>query len=229
MLRAEIDLDAAATIVFTSGTSGRPKGAVLTHGNHTASAHAWAGLFAPRPGDRWLACLPLFHVAGLAIVTRATRWGAGLDVLAAFDAEAVDEALDDGVSHLSLVPAQLEQLLAVRADRAAPSSLRGMLLGGGPIAADLLLRAREAGYPVLTTYGLTETGSGVASGGSDGATRADPLAGRALPGVEVRIETGGSAGDYGEILVRGGMVFAGYVGDPEATAETLRGRLAAHR
>jgi len=223
VLRTKVDLGAPATIVFTSGTTGRPKGAVLTHENHRASAHAWAGLLRPRPGDRWLACLPLFHVAGLAMVTRATRWGAGLDVLATFEAAVVSDALDDGVTHLSLVPVQLEALLLAREDHAAPASLRALLLGGGPIPTELLRHARDAGYPVLTTYGMTETGSGVASGGSDESTVADSQAGRALPGVELRIEIDGAAVDgSGEILVRGGMVFAGYVDAPQATAVVLR-------
>ena len=221
-LRAEIDLDAPATIVFTSGTTGQPKGAILTHDNHRASAHAWAGLLRARPGQRWLACLPLFHVAGLAIITRTTRWGADLHVLDAFDADVVSEAIDDGVTHLSLVPVQLSELLDARDERPPPVSLQAVLLGGGPIPVELLQRARAARFPVLTTYGMTETGSGVASGGADEATRRDPLAGRPLPGVRLRIEPDGAADGGGEILVHGEMVFAGYLDDPGATDVVLR-------
>ena len=216
-LRERVDLDAPATIVFTSGTTGRPKGAVLSHDNHRASAHAWAGLLRPRPGDRWLVCVPLFHVAGLAIITRATRWGAALDLLERSDPVAVSRAIDAGVTHMSLVPAQLMGLLVERGDRPVPSTLRAILLGGGPIPQDVLARAREAGYPVLTTYGLTETGSGVVSGGADQATLGDPGTGRALPGVELRVESDG------EILVRGEMVFLGYLDDEAATARALPG------
>jgi O-succinylbenzoic acid--CoA ligase len=222
-LRDEVDLEAPATIVFTSGTTGRPKGAVLSHDNHRASAHAWAGLLRPGPGQRWLACLPLYHVAGLAMVTRTTRWGAPLQLLDSFDAGTVSAALDDGVTHLSLVPVQLERLLAVRERRPVPDTLVAILLGGGPLPLGSLTRARAAGYRVLTSYGLTETASGVASGGADAATVTDPAAGRALPGVELRVEPDGAADGSGEILVRGPMVFSGYLGDPAATAEALRG------
>ncbi len=221
-LRTEVDLDAPAAIIFTSGTTGRPKGAVLTHGNLAASAHAWANVLGPRATDRWLACLPLFHVAGLAIVTRAARWGVELQVADRFDAVEVAAALEDGISHVSLVPAQLEQLLAARDGRPAPSTLRAILLGGGPIPATLLTHARDAGYRVLTTYGMTETASGIAVGGADAVTLADPTAGRVLPPTEIRIALADSPDGSGEILVRGPTVFAGYVDDATATAEVLR-------
>ncbi len=192
-LRDEVDLDATAAIVFTSGTGGRPKGAMLTHGNLGASAHAWSAVLRPRRDDRWLACLPLFHVAGLAIATRASRWGVELEIEPGFDGTAVSAAIDAGVSHLSLVPLQLRMLLEARGQRVVPSSLRAILLGGGPIPVELLERARAAGYPVLTTYGMTETGSGVAVGGADAATRTDSTALRALPGVSLRIEPASSS------------------------------------
>jgi O-succinylbenzoic acid--CoA ligase len=161
-------------------------------------------------------------VAGLAVVTRALRWGVELEMQARFDPGALSRALDSGVSHVSLVPPQLAALLDLRDGRAAPASLRAVLLGGGPIPADLLERAIAGGYPVLTTYGMTETGSGIAVGGADAATRHDRGAARALPGVQLRIDATGSADGSGEILVRGAMVFAGYVDDPAASAEKLR-------
>jgi O-succinylbenzoic acid--CoA ligase len=126
------------------------------------------------------------------------------------------------VTHVSLVPAQLEDLLAFRGRRAAPEALQAILLGGGPIPAPLLQRARASGYRVLTTYGMSETASGVVAGGADAATLADPSAGRALPGVELRIEPDGTPDGSGEVLVRGAMVFAGYEGDTAATASALR-------
>ncbi len=222
VIRTEVDLEAPATIVFTSGTTGRPKAAVLSHGNHAASADAWASVLGPRPGDRWLACLPLFHVAGLAIVMRASRWGVPLEMVERFEPAEVARRIAAGVTHLSLVPTQLEQLLGTLGGRAAPARLRAILLGGGPIPTAMVERARAIGLPVLTTYGLTETGSGVAVGGAEAATLQDPAALRPLPGVGLRIAEPADDAGIGPLLVRGAMVFRGYLDDPAATAERLR-------
>ena len=220
---AIIPLDEPATIVFTSGTIWQPRPAVLSHRNHVASADAWAAVLLPRAEDRWLACLPLFHVAGLAIVMRASRWGVPLEVLPQFDASEVAARMAAGCSHVSLVPPQLEQLLEIWAARPVPTSLRAVLLGGAPIPGPVLARARGMGLPVLVTYGSTETASGVAVGGLDPGTLADPTALRPLPGVRLREAATPEADDDGPggIEVRGAMVFGGYLDDPEATAERL--------
>lgn len=224
VLHEEVDLDAPATVLFTSGTTDRPKGAILTHGAHVASADAWAAFLEPRPSDRWLACVPLFHVAGLAIVTRASRWGVPLVVQPRFDPGAVCGALERGVSHVSLVAPMLDQLLASGAC-AVPRTLRAVLVGGGPVLADQVLRARRRGWPVVPTYGLTETASGVAALPADAVADHAATVGRALPGVQLRIAVDGRpmrAGQAGEILVRGPMTFAGYTGLPDETARALR-------
>ena len=223
-LRSHVDLDAPATVVFTSGTTGHPKGAVLSYANHLASADAWADALEPRPDDRWLACLPLFHVAGLAIIVRTCRWGVPVEVVDRFVARQLADRLEEGVSHVSLVPTQLRQLLEVISGRPSATAswrLRSILLGGGPIPDDLLARARSAGLPVLTTYGLTETASGIAVGGGDQASLVDPTALRPLRGVSLRIAGADGAG-VGQVQVRGPMVFGGYLGDSTATAERLR-------
>lgn len=136
--------DGDALVVTTSGTTGEPKGIVLTHGQVRASALATTERLGLDPtGDRWLACLPLSHVGGLSVVTRALVTGTALEVIPGFDATAVDASEATAVS---LVPTALARIDARR--------WKVIVLGGS---------APPDGLPpnVVTTYGLTETGSGV--------------------------------------------------------------------
>lgn len=220
--------DAVRTIVYTSGTTGRPKGALLTFANHWASADASARNLGVRRNDRWLACLPIFHVGGQAILLRAALYGITAVVHDGFDAVRVNRAIDeDGVTHVSLVGATLQRLLEARGDRAAPPTLRCVLLGGGPAPRALLERAVRAGIPVVQTYGLTETASQVATLAPAEALARVGSAGRALPPNEVRVaHTDGRAlptGEAGEILVRGPVVMAGYLDRPAESARALAG------
>ncbi|QRO01934.1 o-succinylbenzoate--CoA ligase [Archangium violaceum] len=212
-------------ILFTSGTTGRPKGAVLTEGNFRASARGSEGNLGAHPGPRWLGTLPLFHVGGLAMLTRTAYDGGCLVLRERFEAEDTNRAIDEeGVTHASFVATTLERVLEARKDRRVPSTFRLALIGGGPVPAPLLARARAAGILALQTYGLTEACSQVTTEHpeeSDGRT-----AGRPLPGMEVRIVSPeGEAlgpGREGDIEVRGPTVMAGYLNRPEATRETVR-------
>lgn len=223
---AQRDPTAPATIVFTSGTTGRPRAALLSQASQDASADAWGAVLAPRTGDAWLLSLPLHHVAGLAIVRRARRWGVDLRVPRSFDAGELAAELDAGITHLSLVPTQLADLLETWGRRRAPTALRAILVGGTSTPAALLGRAREAGFPVLTTYGMTETCSGIAVGGVEPLTLAEPGTYRPLPGVSLRIGPSDAAAPdvsagVGPIEIAGPMVFSGYLDDAVATAERL--------
>ena len=129
----EFGLDEPHSVVYTSGTTGRPKGAILTYGNHWSSAVASALNLGLVPGDSWLACLPLFHVGGLSIVLRSVVYGITAVVHARFDPRQVNQAIDaGGVSMVSVVSTMLNRMLDERDDRAFPPSLRVVLLGGGP-------------------------------------------------------------------------------------------------
>ncbi|MGH2634489.1 MAG: AMP-binding protein, partial [Tepidiformaceae bacterium] len=98
-------LDAIHSIIYTSGTTGRPKGAMLTFGNFWASACGSAFNLGTQVGDRWLACMPLFHVGGLSIVLRSAIYGTAIVIQPGFDERAVAAALhDDAITHVSLVP-----------------------------------------------------------------------------------------------------------------------------
>jgi len=162
-----------ALVVATSGTTGVPRGVVLTHDAVAASARASSARLDVTADDHWLACLPLSHVGGLSVVTRAMHTGTRLTVLPGFDAIAVEAV---GASLVSLVPTTLRRVDAAR--------FRRILLGGSRPPAD-----RPANC--VTTYGMTETGSGIAYDGVP------------LDGVDIRVVEG-------EIHVKAAMVLRAY-------------------
>jgi O-succinylbenzoic acid--CoA ligase len=159
-----------ALVVATSGTTGEPRGVVLTHDAVLASARATATRLAVNENDVWLACLPLSHVGGLAVVTRAVLTDTPLVVHDGFNATDVTASAAGGATLVSLVPTALRRI--------EPSAFRRILLGGSPPPVELPDN-------VVTTYGMTETGSGVVYDGVP------------LDDVEVRIDASG------EILLRG--------------------------
>ena len=217
--------DTTQVVLHTSGTSGRAKGACLSFGNLAASALAAAAPLGDTIAERWLACLPMFHVGGLSMFVRSLLFGGPLRLHSRFDAAEVGRALDAGdVAGVSMVPTMLSRLLDQRAGLDAPAALRVLLLGGAGASPALVRRALEAGYPVCPTYGLTEAASQVATAAPPrrGATGTRPML--PLPEVQLRIVADGldvDAGGVGEILVRGPTVMLGYLNDPEATARAL--------
>jgi o-succinylbenzoate---CoA ligase len=220
-------LAATQTIVYTSGTTGRPKGAMLSYGNHLWSAIGSALNLGVQPEDRWLACMPLFHVGGLAILLRSVIYGIPAVVHETFDPARANRALEqDGVTTISVVANMLQRMLAERGDRPYPASLRCVLLGGGPAPEPLLRDCEARGVPVVQTYGLTEAASQVATLSPRDALRKLGSAGKPLFGTELRIVTPeGETCDArlpGEIVVRGPTVTAGYLNRPSETANVLR-------
>jgi O-succinylbenzoic acid--CoA ligase len=190
-----------ALIVHTSGTTGSPRPVVLSYGNVLANALGCFAALGHDRAERWLCPLPLSHVGGLMVLLRSAIAG----TTAVLDAPARDD-----VTIASLVPTQLGRLL--EAGAAPPPSLRVVLLGGAPADPTLLARARDAGWPVAPSYGLTQTCSAV--------TIADPgdiaTSGSPLPGLRVAIEAqrsgdGHAAQGSGEILVSGPSVAGGGV------------------
>jgi O-succinylbenzoic acid--CoA ligase len=212
-------------ILPTSGTSGMPKLACLSWPAIEASALASAERLGDAAQGRWLCCLPLYHVGGLALLWRSVVLGGPVRLLPRFDAGTVAGELVRGdIAGVSLVPTMLRRLLAAWGERPAPRGLRAVLLGGAAADPELVGRALSHGWPLCPTYGLTEAASQVATAAPPppGARQPAPL--RALPGTDLRIaRDGGDAapGEAGEILVRGPTLMSGYLGDPAASARAL--------
>jgi O-succinylbenzoic acid--CoA ligase len=214
------DPDAAAVIVLTSGTTGRPRAAVLSERALVASAGAW--LAALPPATSWLLAVGLAHVAGLGVIWRAALSGTSLVVLDRPSPQAIVTALrtDPWPSHVSLVPTTLVRILDATGDAAPPDTVRALPLGGGSIDSAVVGRALAAGWPVVPTYGLTEAGSGVTALPTAEAAAHAETAGRPLPGVSIRIEDPDADG-VGDILVVSPARFSGYLDDPDASTATL--------
>ncbi|MEO7104552.1 MAG: AMP-binding protein, partial [Gemmatimonadaceae bacterium] len=219
------DSNSVLAIIYTSGTTGQPKGAMLTIGNFWWSAIGSALNLGNHIDDRWLACLPLFHVGGLSILLRSAIYGITAVVHDGFDAVTANQALDEnGITIISVVLVMLQRMLDAHQDRPYPASLRCVLLGGGPAPQPVLERCARLGIPVAQTYGLTETTSQVATLTPGDALRKIGTAGRAIYPNEIRVVVDGNdtaAGEPGEILVRGPVVMAGYAGRPEATERAI--------
>jgi O-succinylbenzoic acid--CoA ligase len=206
---------------------GRPKGVMLTYGNHLWSAVGSALNLGLRGDDRWLACLPLFHVGGLAILMRSVIYGVSVVLQRGFDPAAVNRAIDDeGVTIVSLVSSMLQRMLEARGERPYPPGLRCVLVGGGPVPRPLLEECARRGVPAVQTYGLTEAASQVATLAPEDALRKLGSAGKPLLPIELRIEGEDGkvlpAGEPGEIVVRGPVVTPGYLNRPEETKRVLR-------
>ncbi len=207
-------------LMFTSGTTGRPKAARLTFENFFASAAASAFNIGVDPADRWLACMPLCHVGGLSIATRSLIQGTTVVIHAGFDPAAVNRALrHERITLLSVVPTMLARMLDADPD-SYPASVRAVLVGGGPVSRELLERAAGRGLPVLQTYGLTEATSQVTT--LSPADAPGHLGSAGKPLFSIRVAVDASPGEPGEILVAGPTVFAGYFDDPQATERALR-------
>jgi O-succinylbenzoic acid--CoA ligase len=174
------------TVMHTSGTTAAPRPVALTYGNWLASSLASAAALGLDHRERWLCPLPLVHVGGLSILIRSAIYATSVVLHARFEVDAVAGALmdpEEAITLVSLVPTMLARLLDAGLER--PPTLRWALLGGGPIPPALLERAARAEVPVVSTYGMTEACSQIATGGWP------------LVGVDIRIA------EDGEVLVRG--------------------------
>ena len=195
-----------AVVVGTSGSTGEPKGVELSAAALLHSARASLARVGALPGERWLCCLPVTHVAGLQVLVRSLAAGSEPAVAAHADAGSL---AGSGAAHVSVVPTQLARLLGDPAGTAALAGFSSVLVGGAAAPEGLLARARAAGIPAVTTYGMTETCGGCVYDGVP------------LDGVRVR------AGDDGLLRISGPVLMNRYFGGADLDVEFVTSDLGA--
>jgi len=215
--------DDVAVILYTSGTTGRPKGAMITHANLASNGLTLHKAWGFRAGDVLLHALPIFHIHGLFVACHVALLNASKMIfLPKFDVAAVLKALPQASVFMG-VPTYYTRLLAEPAfGREACRNMRLFTCGSAPLLPQTFLEFRErTGHSILERYGMTETGMNT-SNPLDGARRPGTV-GPPLPGVAIRIaddkDRAVAVGEVGQLLVKGGNVFKGYWRMPEKTAE----------
>jgi len=218
-----------AGLLYTTGTTGRPKGVMLTHRNLLFIAAISSRLRGLRPDDRVYGVLPLSHVYGLASVTLGSlHAGASVFLVARYSPRALMDALqNEGITILQGVPAMYARLLECERSRWSPadSRLRFLYAGGSPLDPTLKREVeRLFGQPLHNGYGMTES-SPTISQTLRAAPRSDISVGPPIPGIETRIVDPGGRdapdGKPGELWVRGPNVMKGYYRQPELTEATV--------
>lgn len=195
-LDKDFDFEQEMTVIATSGSSGEPKLAVHTWGNHYYNALGAGQVIPLQVGDRWLLSLPLYHIAGIAIVVRCFL--AGASIVIAQEDDLVQTITKRCVTHVSLVTTQMHRLMAKAEGQAALKALKYILLGGSAIPSSLIEKSVALGLNVYVSYGLTEMSSQVATGKAAGCVKV-------LPYRQLKIS------DKGEVLVKGEALFKGYI------------------
>ena len=228
---AAVAPDDLSDMLFTSGTTGKPKGAMLTHGASVRAYDAWASVVGLREGDRYLIINPFFHAFGLkAGILASIIKGATIIPHAVFDVPSVMKRVTEEKVSMLPGPPAIYQTILDHPDLAQfdMSSLRLAVTGAAVVPVEMIkrMRAELAFETIVTGYGLTEmTGIATMCRHDDDPETISTTCGRPIPGLELRIvdEKGNDLGpgEQGEVILRGFNTMLGYFGDPAATAETI--------
>ncbi|MEH7074661.1 o-succinylbenzoate--CoA ligase [Neobacillus drentensis] len=220
----EISLSDICTIMYTSGTTGNPKGVIQTYGNHWWSAVGSALNLGYMDEDCWLCSVPLFHISGFSILMRCVIYGMPIVLHERFDEEkAIDDIQEKKVTIMSIVGTALTRIVEALQERRLPTHFRCMLLGGGPAPLPLLKACVEKDIPVFQTYGMTESSSQIVTLAPEYSLKKLGSAGKPLFPSQIQIVNEENcvapAGVPGEIVIKGPNVTPGYLFRPEVSKE----------
>lgn len=210
----EFDNDQVTTIMYTSGTTGKPKGVLQTFGNHFYSAMGSVLNLGLTDQEAWLAVVPIFHISGLSIMMRSLLYGMKVVLVEKFSATDINHLLLDGqATIMSVVPTMLTALQAdLSLGQRYPKHFRTFLVGGGPIDRTDLEHAQASGATIVQSYGMTETASQVVALDPKDAVKKIGSVGKPLFPVSLRIKTNDtSVNAVGRVQLKSPTLTAGYL------------------
>lgn len=215
-LMETVELEAIASIMYTSGTTGQAKGVLQSFGNHFYSAVASALNLGLSANDQWLCAVPLFHISGFSILMRGLIYGMTVRLVRRFEPRSVETILvSEPVTIISAVPYMLQELLKQHVTPYNPK-FRLVLLGGSSAPKELLLASKKAQLNVVQCYGMTETCSQVVALSSEYALAKLGSVGKPLFTTQIKL-----APTTNELLLKSPALVSGYLNHPELFAKKL--------